>query len=267
MRLAMVAAEFTPERSQWACAAPWRPSAMSAPSHTFETKFIGRMVARGYDSKFRAKPVSSRSRVLALTVFPKAMPPASRCWSMSRPGSRSIIPPPLPPPCSIPSPWAFMRPPRSCAVRASMERDGAAARCRVQRLGLHPGARRQRIDWPCGWACARSTASPKADARLVMEERGYGYRELRRFRPPHRLAETRPDHPGGSRCLSGLWPGPPRRPVGGAPSARRYAAALVCHELSRRHDRKWAAKTIAPLPRMAAKPGGGGRLPDLCACR
>ena len=103
-----------------ACAAPWRPSAMSAPSATFEEKFIGGMTARGYDPAFRAKPVSSRSRASAVTAFPKAMPPASRCWSMSRPGSRSIIPPPSPRRCSIPSPWAFMPRPRSCAAPAIM---------------------------------------------------------------------------------------------------------------------------------------------------
>ena len=61
---------------------------------------------------------------------------------------------------------------------------------------------------------------------------------LRRFRPPHRLAQTRADHPGRGRCLSRFRPGPPRRAVGGAPPARRQAAAAVRAAVSARPGRR-----------------------------
>jgi error-prone DNA polymerase len=43
------------------------------------------MRANGYDADF-AERCFPRSRASANTAFPKATPPASRCWSMPRPG-------------------------------------------------------------------------------------------------------------------------------------------------------------------------------------
>ena len=48
------------------------------------------MCERGYPQKVRRRIASSRSKALANTAFPKAMPRALRFWSMSPPGSNAI---------------------------------------------------------------------------------------------------------------------------------------------------------------------------------
>ncbi len=67
----------------------------------------------------------------------------------------------------------------------------------------------------------------EADGQTVMNESRFRLSRFRRFRPPHRTFQTRPGHPGRSRCLARLRSRPPRRSVGGAPVARRQAAAFV----------------------------------------
>ena len=64
---------------------------------------------------------STRSRASANMAFPKAMRRASRISSMCRAGSDGNIPRRSPARCSIRSRWAFMRRPRSSAMRGSME--------------------------------------------------------------------------------------------------------------------------------------------------
>ena len=67
---------------------------------------------------------STRSRASANTAFRKAMPRASRCSSMPRPGSSAAIPTSSRRRCSTRSRWASTRRRRSCATCAS-----TASRC------------------------------------------------------------------------------------------------------------------------------------------
>ena len=67
---------------------------------------------------------STRSRGSAPTAFPKAMPRALRCSSMSRPGSNASTPRFSPARCSTASRWGSTRRRRSSATRAS-----TASRC------------------------------------------------------------------------------------------------------------------------------------------
>ena len=62
---------------------------------------------------------SSRSWASANTAFPNRTPPASRCWSMSPPGSNATNRPPSPARCSTASPWASTPLRRSCRMRAA----------------------------------------------------------------------------------------------------------------------------------------------------
>jgi error-prone DNA polymerase len=84
MKIAMVAARFSPEEANGLrrAMATFRHVGTI---HEFEEKMVGRMVARGYDPDF-ARAASTRSRVSANTAFPKATPPPSPSWSMSRAG-------------------------------------------------------------------------------------------------------------------------------------------------------------------------------------
>ena len=75
---------------------------------------------RAVTRKNSPSAASTRSRASANMASPRATPRASPISSMSRPGSNAITLRPLPRRCSTPSPWASMRPRRSCAAPASM---------------------------------------------------------------------------------------------------------------------------------------------------
>ena len=82
MRIAMEAAKFSDDAE----VNELQPgvgdiSATRHDRHLLEEKMISRMVARGYDQKLCASVASIRSRVLANTAFPRAMPRVLRIWS------------------------------------------------------------------------------------------------------------------------------------------------------------------------------------------
>ncbi len=84
MQIAIVAAGFTPaeaDQLRRAMATFQRVGTIG----TFQRKMIDGMVAHGYARDF-AERCFHQIEASANTAFPKAMPPASRCWSMSRPG-------------------------------------------------------------------------------------------------------------------------------------------------------------------------------------
>ena len=124
MQIAIVAAEFTPERSQRAAPRHGDVPPISAPSARSSDKMIDGMVARRLRRANSPSAASSRSRASATTAFPKATRRASRSLSTSRPGSNATIRMSSPRRSSTPSRWASMRRPRSCATRAS-----TASRC------------------------------------------------------------------------------------------------------------------------------------------
>ena len=73
------------------CAGPWPPSAATA--HPPLRQEVHRRHARQrLRARLRRCAASSRSRASASTASRSPMPRASRCWSMSRPGSNAIIP-------------------------------------------------------------------------------------------------------------------------------------------------------------------------------
>ena len=98
---------------------------------------------------------------------------------------------------------------------------GAGARCRLQRLGLHPGAQRtgelclrlgfRQIDGFAGRRCAHASC----------DERGYGYRGFADFARRTGLSKRALVTLAEADAFRSFRPGPPRRPVGGAPPARR----------------------------------------------
>ena len=59
----------------------------------FHDKIIDGMLANGYTREF-AEQCFSQIEGLANMASPKAMPPASPCWCMPRPGSNAITRPP-----------------------------------------------------------------------------------------------------------------------------------------------------------------------------
>jgi error-prone DNA polymerase len=84
MRVAMVAANFTPEE------ADKLRRAMATFKHTqgvgeYRERLIGGMVGRGYHPEL-AERVLSRSRASAPVAFPRATPPPLSTWPMPPPG-------------------------------------------------------------------------------------------------------------------------------------------------------------------------------------
>ena len=69
-----------------ASGAPWRPSKKTGDIHQYRDKLIEGMVARGYERGF-AERCYSQIEGFGNYGFRNPMPPASPCWSMSRPGS------------------------------------------------------------------------------------------------------------------------------------------------------------------------------------
>jgi error-prone DNA polymerase len=118
MRLAIVAARFTPEEATH-CAVPWRPSAMSEPSDASKASWWRAWWPAAMSGSL-PRIASTRSRDSAPMASRKAMRRALPILFMCRPGSRSIIRRSLPVRYSMRSPWVFTRLPRSCAMRASM---------------------------------------------------------------------------------------------------------------------------------------------------
>ena len=85
MKIAIVAAGFTPRR-------PTRLRRAMATFrhvgtiHTFREKLIDGMVGRGYDPRLRRALLPPDRGFRRPTASRRATPPASRCWSTSRPG-------------------------------------------------------------------------------------------------------------------------------------------------------------------------------------
>ena len=117
MQLAVVAAGFTPgEADQLRRAmAAWRRKGGLEP---FERRLIRGMLERGYSREF-AESIYRRSSVSANTAFPNRTRRASRCWSMSRPGSSAMSRRPFLPRCSTASRWASTRRRSWCAMRSA----------------------------------------------------------------------------------------------------------------------------------------------------
>ena len=161
MRLAIVAAKFTAGRSQWA-----EPRHGDLPPcrhhrHTFEQKFVDRMVARGYDRKFAQSLLRADQglRFLRLSRKPcRQLCPAGLCFGLDQETSPGRL---RRRPAQFPA-HGFLRARRDRALCPRTWRDRAWTRCRLQRLGLHAGTQRKGRAMPVGWGCARSTALPKA---------------------------------------------------------------------------------------------------------
>lgn len=118
MRIAMEAAKFTPDEANQLRRAMATFRKMGT-IHTMETKMIEGMVNRGYDRTF-AENCFNQIKGFGEYGFPKVMRQALRIWSIFPRGSNATIRKCSPPRFSIPNPWVFTRPPRSCAMPANM---------------------------------------------------------------------------------------------------------------------------------------------------
>ena len=192
MKLAIVAAKFTADEANGL------RRAMATFRHVGTIGTFERQIHRPHDrraamTRTSPKPASSRSRASALTAFPKAMPPALRCWSMSRPGSRSIIPAAFAAALLNSQPMGFYAPAE--IVRCARENGKVTV--------LAPDAAFS--DWDC-------TLERNAKGELCLR---LGFRQIdgfkRRRRPHHhgrtrlwlsRLCRFRPPHRA---CPSARW--------------------------------------------------------------
>ena len=86
IKLAMVAAGFTPVRPDQLRGARWRPGSGAA-AEPYEQRLMAGMQARGYRREF-AERVYRQILGFGDYGFRNRMPPALRCWCMSRPGLR-----------------------------------------------------------------------------------------------------------------------------------------------------------------------------------
>ena len=108
MRIAIVAAGFTPAEADRLrrAMATFRHSGTI---HRFREKFIDGMVANGYERDF-AERCFQQIEGFGEYGFPESTPRASRCSSMSRPGSNATIPASSPPRSLNSQPMGFYAP-------------------------------------------------------------------------------------------------------------------------------------------------------------
>ena len=194
MKIAIVAGGFTPgeaDKLRRAMATFKRTGTIG----TFKTKMIDRHARAATTRAISPSAASARSRASANMAFRKAMPRASRCWSMPRPGSSAAIPMCSRPRCSTRSRWDSTRRRRSCATCAS-----TASRC-ARSMSIIPTGTRP---WSRVRARPRACMSPTAtwrttirrpraasrlpqdqgigarsDASVIVKNRGAGYASVR----------------------------------------------------------------------------------------
>ena len=159
------------------------------------------------------KTASARSKASANTAFPRAMPRASRCSSMSRPGSSATIRTSSAPPSSTASRWASISRPSSCATRAStasrcarstsISANGTARWSRSGRTERHRRAPRL----PAGSGLERrriEQARRGARQRLCQHRAARGdrraFRASRSSGSPRRMPSARSGSTGAPRC-------------------------------------------------------------------
>ena len=197
MRIAIVAAGFTAGRGR-----PAAPRHGDIPPQRRDPP-LPRQVHRRHGRRTATTPISpsaasSRSRASANTAFRNRTPRASRCWSMSRPGSSASIPRSSRPRCSTASRWASTRRRRSCATPRARRRDPPRRRQR-QRLGLHASSRRQ------GRAGAAPRPAPGEGARAGR------CRDASSRRARDALSHAGRDHAPRRARSAARWSGSPRR--------------------------------------------------------
>ena len=258
MKLAIVAAKFTPEEANGLrrAMATFRNVGTI---DTFREKMVGGMMRARLCRRISPNAASSRSRASAPTAFPKATPRASRISSTSRPGSR----------CHHPAAFAcalLNSQPMGFYAPAEIVRDAREHGVEV----LPPDVNFS--DWDntlehgerrlarCAWAFARSTASAKTGRKALHgAPRQWLSRPSTSCAPGSDLPKTRFDHSGRSRQLPLDRHGPPRNPVGGAPSC---PTTTRCRCSRRTMSKSSPKRTIAPLAADAAERACARRLPD-----
>ena len=196
-------------------------------------------------------------------AFPKAMRRASRCSSMSRPGSNAIIRMSSAPRSSTASPWASTSRPSWCAMRAS-----TASRCgRPMSISAHGIAR---------WSRAADGAQHRFAVRLgfrqvqglnedelnkLIAARGNGYASIERLAAVagvsrftiERLAEADAFRSMGLDRRAALW------------AARRLDTIGIKHEV--RTGTVDAAPAPCPAYERGSFPGAGDRAAAHAAAR
>ena len=190
-------------------------------------------------------------RLRQLPASRKAMPPASRCWSMSRPGSKASSgrlrggAAEFPADGISTSPAEIVR----CARRT------AKSRCLrpmpPSATGTAPWRRNEKGALACVWAFARSTAFARKMPAPSREGAAMASRALCRFRPPHRslkraLVTWRKPTP-----FAVSWFRPPRRACGRCAACPMTTRLPLVRDLAPR--RSWARNTSRRCPCHAAQ--------------
>ena len=183
---------------------------------------------------------SSRSRASATTASRRATPPASRCWSTSRPGSNATTRPCSAPRSSTASRWASTRRPRSSATPASTASRSAPVDVNDS-------------DWDCTLE-PLPRRGPLARLRLGLRaDQGAS----RSRRPTHRHGAA----PRPYRTLEELQPA--RAACAGAPGALAEADAFRSLGLDRRAGAVGGAGADGRVA-AALRPRRGGRPAPTC---
>jgi hypothetical protein len=159
MRIAIVAAKFTGDEANGLrrAMATFRHVGTI---HTFQEKFISRMTARGYDPVF-VESCFEQIKGFGSYGFPESHAASFALLVYLSAWIKKIIPQPLPRRCSIPSRWAFTRPPKSCAAPARTAKSPCWRRTPPSAIGTARWSAMPRARCASGWACGCWVASGK----------------------------------------------------------------------------------------------------------
>ena len=174
MQIAIVAAGFTPDEADRLRRAMADLPARWARIHTFQTKLIEGMVARGYDREFAERCFQqiegfgeygfpeSHAASFALLVYVSAW---MKCHYPGRLRLRAAQQPAD----------GLLRPGADRARCARSWRRRAAGRCELQRLGLHAGARRGAGGYALRLGFRQIKGLAEDEAQRLVAARGNGY--------------------------------------------------------------------------------------------
>ena len=245
MKLAIVAAKFTPGGGQWSAprdgdvpqsrarstcsgrrwSAAWRRAAMS---QDFAERCFKQI--KGFGSYgFPESHAASFAMLVYISAWIKRHHPAAFACALLNS-----------------QPMGFYAPARDRARCARAWRRGAPRRREFQRNGTTRWSAAMTARWPASRLPADRRLQRGMGGRLIVcaRQRLFRREDLRAARA---AAEARARHSCGSRQFPVDRHGPPRNAMGGAPRCRRRRPAACLPRNSSRSNRP---KTIAPLPLM-----------------
>jgi error-prone DNA polymerase len=261
MQMAIVAAGFTPgEADQLRRAmAAWKRKGGLEP---FPRQAAGGMRSAAMPRNLPRRS-TARSRASANTAFPNRTRRASRCWSMSRPGSSATSRRPSCSACSTRSRWAFYSPSQ---LVQDARRHGVEVRPVDVTASEYGRARWKAMHCPpCASACSRCASFRAVAGERIAAARAVaapspilptwrGVPQLGQWRPRCAGRRRRPGPTGRAPAPGGLGR---RRGAAAARPLRRHRAARSRRWL-RRAARRRRHRRRLPQPRPHAGPPSAG---------